>query len=122
MDQIKIHIRSLEVFAHHGLLPEERELGQPFVFDIVLSLTDSAATESDAIEDTVDYAAVCDLVVETATSRSFNLLEKLAAVTSDAILRQYPAVEAVKMRVTKTSPPIPHPVGGVAVSLERTRV
>lgn len=120
--QLKLHINGLEVYAYHGVLPEEKKLGQPFVFDIVLSLSESKAAESDVIEDTVDYADVCDLVIHTATRQSFNLLEKLASETAGAILRRYPAVASVKLKVTKTSPPIPHPVQGVAVSIELTRV
>lgn len=119
---IKIHINGLEVYAYHGVLPEERKLGQAFIFDIVLSLSpDSKAAESDAIEDTVDYADVCDLVIHTATRHPFNLLEKLAAEIASAILRRYPAVESVKLKVTKPSPPIAHPLKGVAVSLKRSR-
>lgn len=119
---VKIHVNGLEVYAYHGVLPEERKLGQAFIFDIVLSLSSvSKAAESDAIEETVDYADVCDLVVHTATRQSFNLLEKLASEIAGAILRRYSAVESVKIMVTKPSPPISHPLKGVAASLERRR-
>lgn len=118
---MRITIKNLEVFAHHGLLPEERRLGQQFLFDIGLSLKHSAATETDDVADTVDYAAVCDCVVQVATAATYNLLEKLAAVTADAILERFAAVDRVKVRVAKASPPIPHPVGQIAVMLKRNR-
>jgi dihydroneopterin aldolase len=119
--KVKITIEGLEVFAHHGLLPKEREISQPFVFDITLLLKRCAAAETDDIADTVDYAGVCDLVVSTATATSFNLLEKLATVVADAILANYPVVDKVKLRVCKTTPPISHSLSGVAVSLKRER-
>lgn len=119
---LRITIKGLEVFAHHGLLPEEKRLGQTFLFDIGLSQKQTRAPSTDDITDTVDYAAVCDCVAEVAAARSYNLLEKLASVIADEILARFPAVDRVKVRVAKTSPPISHPVSQVAVMLKRTRV
>ena len=119
--QLRITIKGLEVFAYHGVLPQEREAGQMFLFDIGLSLKQSAAPASDDIADTVDYAAVCDVVVEAATAETCNLLEKVAAVVADQIIARFPEVDRVKVRVAKTAPPIPHPVGQVAVMLKRNR-
>ncbi|MBE0428449.1 MAG: dihydroneopterin aldolase [Thermoleophilia bacterium] len=118
---LRITIKGLEVFAHHGVLPEEREQGQRFLFDIGISLKRSAASESDKLEDTVDYAAVCDVAVETATGESCRLLEKLAAMVADAILESFPAIDRVKVRVAKPEPPIAHTLGEVAVMVKRTR-
>ncbi|MHB1362032.1 MAG: dihydroneopterin aldolase [Thermoleophilia bacterium] len=118
---LRITIKGLEVFAYHGVLPEEKKQGQPFLFDIGLSQKQTSAPETDDIADTVDYAAVCDRVAEVATAGSYNLLEKLAAVVADDILERFPAVDRVKVRIAKTSPPISHPVSQVAVMLKRTR-
>jgi len=119
---LRITIKGLEVFAHHGLLAEEREKGQQFLFDIGISLKRTFAPDSDDIADTVDYGAVCDCVVETATADSYNLLERLAAVVADEILARFPAADRVKVRVAKAEPPIPHPLKEVAVLLKRTRL
>lgn len=118
---LRITIKALEVFAYHGLLPEEKRLGQLFLFDIGLSLKRSAALETDDVADTVDYAAVCDCVAEVAAAGSYNLLERLAAVVADAVLERFPAVDRVKVRVAKAAAPLPHPVGQVAVMIKRTR-
>lgn len=118
---LRITIKELEVFAHHGLYEEEKRLGQPFLFDIGLSLKQTQAPHTDDIADTVDYAAVCDCVVEVATANTFNLLERLASATADEILARFPNVDRVKVRVAKSAPPISHPVGQVAVMLKRTR-
>ncbi len=118
---LRITIRGLEVFAHHGVLPEERELGQIFRFDIGLSLKDSAAPESDDVADTVDYAAVCGLVVETATAHNYNLLERLASVIAETILEHYPQVSKAKVRAAKAAPPIKYPVGEISVMIKRDR-
>jgi dihydroneopterin aldolase len=118
---IEITIEGLEVFAHHGLLPEERELGQTFNFDIYLLLESCPACESDDVAETVNYAAVADTVVEAATGETYLLLEKLAAVIAEKVLAAYPGVSRVGIRAAKPAPPLPHVVESVAVYIERNR-
>ena len=64
MNHSRITIDGLEVFAHHGLLPEERETrpALPLRHQAVADGLPRPA-RSDDIADTVDYAAVCDRVV-----------------------------------------------------------
>jgi len=119
---LRITIRALEVFAHHGLLAQEREQGQTFRFDIGLSLKNSAAPRTDDIADTIDYAAVCDLVTEVATAADYNLLERLAGVIADEILEHFPRADKVKVRAAKVSPPVSQPVGEISVMVKRNRV
>lgn len=118
---VLIHIEGLEVMARHGLLPEEKEAEQLFRFDLELRLGSCQACVSDSIEDTVDYAAVIDEVVRTATARSFELLERLAAEVADAVLAAHPALDSVRVRVDKAAPPVEGGIGSVGVSLERER-
>jgi len=120
-DKLQINIDGLEVFAHHGLLPEEREHGQLFRFDVRLTLTECLACTSDDINATVDYAAVIDRLVAAATMDTYYLLEKLAAALAEVIISEFPVVDSVWIRVTKPSPPISHSVDSVSVSLERVR-
>jgi len=120
-NHLEINIDGLEVFAHHGLLPEEREHGQLFRFDVRLTLTECLACSSDDITATVDYAAVIDRLVAVTTTQTFYLLEKLAAALAEMVINEFPVVDRVWIRVTKPSPPMPHSVDGVSVSLERVR-
>lgn len=118
---LEVKIDGLEVFAHHGLLPEEREHGQLFRLDVRMTLTECEACDSDDISSTVDYAAVIDRLVAAATSDTYSLLEKLAAELADTVIGEFPVVDSVWIRVTKPSPPIPHSLDGVSVTLERVR-
>jgi dihydroneopterin aldolase len=101
---IRVHLKGLEVFGHHGVDEEERREGQSFVYDIRLSVSDEAL--SDRIEDTVDYRQVAEVVREVSDSRTFNLLEALAAAVADAIVERFP-VESVRLRVRKTKVDLP---------------
>ena len=74
----RIIIENLEVFARHGVFPEENVLGQKFLFSLTLWTDTRRAGISDALEDSVNYGEVCHLVQEYATSHTFRLLEALA--------------------------------------------
>lgn len=116
-----ISIEGLEVFAHHGVSREEKELGQFFIFDISLKVGECPARESDEITETVDYALVADNVVRAATTNTYSLLERLASVVAREILDVFPVVDSVRVRVAKKAPPLPHSVDGVATVVEYDR-
>jgi dihydroneopterin aldolase len=118
---VVISIEGLELFAHHGLLPEERRVGQLFRFDIRLKLAACPACESDDIGGTVDYAQVADCVAAVSASRDFNLLEGLAAAAADAIIERFAGVMLAAVRVSKSSPAMSHSVDKVAVTVKRQR-
>lgn len=117
----EITIEGLEVFAHHGLLDEERENGQLFKFDLALFLKNCGACSTDDINDTVDYAAVADCAAAAATSSTYFLLERLAGAVADSLLGSFAALDRVRVRVVKVTPPISHVVSGIGVTLERER-
>ena len=52
-DEIKI--TDLEVFANHGVFPEENTLGQKFVFTIKLYTDTRLAGKTDDLEDSINY-------------------------------------------------------------------
>ncbi len=117
MRGVEIEIRGLSVFAHHGVLPEEREQGQTFVLDVWLECPPSPAAATDELADAVDYSAVCDRVVELATGGPYRLLERLAALIADDLVDRY-GVTRARVRVAKPQAPIRHPLDEVAVVAE----
>ena len=118
MSSSLVEIRGLRAYAYHGVRDFERERGQPFVIDVWLACTPSAAQASDDLADAVNYSAVCDRVSELATGGPYNLLERLAAVIADDLAARYP-VEGVRVRVAKPHAPVAHDVAEVAVTVER---
>jgi dihydroneopterin aldolase len=113
----RIQICDLRVFAYHGVLDEEREQGQTFVLDVWLECPPSRADETDDLDDAVNYAAVCDRVVELAQGGPYRLLERLAALIADDLVARFGVTHA-RVRVAKPDVPIPHPLGEVAVVVE----
>ena len=51
----RIDLTGIEVWARHGVLPEEKTRDQPFVVDVGVFLDTAQAAASDDLEDTVDY-------------------------------------------------------------------
>ena len=67
---VTIEITGLQLFTHLGVTQAEREVGQRLVLDLRLDVGESDATVTDLVEDTVDYAEVCNLVALIAQQRS----------------------------------------------------
>lgn len=117
----KILIRDLKIFAYHGVNPEEKRDGQNFVFDIDLSVNITKACHSDNVEDTVSYAKVIKTVTRVCTAQKYDLLEKLAQVTADAILEEYSDVFAVSITLKKPEAPMKADFSWVGVQIYRER-
>ena len=98
--------------------PAERELGQRLVLDLSFSVGECDATVTDRLEDTIDYADVCQQVALAASERSFSTLEALCSSVADRLIDRYAATE-VTVRAAKPEPPIPLPVDEVAVEVSK---
>jgi len=115
-----IRLEGLSVYAHHGMVAEERSLGQRFEFDLDVDLPDCVACRTDDSADAVAYEALAAVVVEVATNFRFSLMEALADAVCMEVLAEFP-VSRVRIAVSKTAPSIPHTVARATVVLERTR-
>lgn len=117
----RIELRGLRVVAVVGVLPEERTRAQPLELDLELHVELAAAGRSDALEDTVDYGAVCDAVVAATAAARPQLLERLAESLTAAVLELDDRIHAVELSVRKLRPPVPHDLASSGVRLLRAR-
>ena len=115
---VSIEIAGLSLYTHHGVTAAEREIGQRLVLDLRLDVGECDATVTDRVEDTVDYASVCERVALVAQQRSYKTLERLCSAIADRLLADYRAME-VWVKATKPEPPIPLPVESVSVEVWR---
>jgi dihydroneopterin aldolase len=113
---VTIEITGLSLYTHHGVGAAEREVGQRLIFDLSFEVGECDATVTDRVEDTVDYADVCQQVALAAQERSYKTLERLCSAVADRMIDRYQA-EAVTVRATKPEPPIPLPVEEVSVEV-----
>lgn len=119
----KILIRGLEVNARHGVLAEEKLTPQPFIFDADLYADFFSAADDDNLDGTVNYAKACDILVNTATENSYNLIETLAFSGIYALFEEFNLKKA-RITVYKPQAPVKHKFGtvGVTVTAEKERV
>ena len=111
-----IRIKGLEIFAYHGVNPEEKENGQKFMQADI-----SRAAQTDDLNETVNYAAVRKTVNAVFTAQKYDLIERAAQVVCDAILENYPKVQSVTVELKKPEAPINAVFDYVSVEMTRSR-
>jgi 7,8-dihydroneopterin aldolase/epimerase/oxygenase len=116
----RIELRGLRVVASCGVLAEEHARRQPFEIDVDLCCDLSAAGASDALDDTVDYGAVCDELAAVAAERHHELMEHLAHRLAVAVLR-HDRVTEVDLVIRKLRPPVAHDLATAGVRVVRGR-
>ena len=116
----RIHLRGLEVYAHHGVFEFEQTEGQRFVVDVTLHIDLARAGRSDDLEDTVDYGAMAESVHACVAGERHQLIERVAERVAEVALA-YPLVAAVDVRVHKPEAPIPITFSDVVVDIHRSR-
>lgn len=116
----QIIIRGIRGMGYHGVFDHERANGQEFVVDVALDVSTSAAAQSDALADTVDYGVIASDVHALITGEAVDLVETLAERIAAACLAR-PGVQAVEVRVHKPDAPISVPFDDVEVRIRRGR-
>ena len=105
IEQSSIELRNLTFHAHHGVLPEERLLGNTFTIDITLDTDISHAVATDELNGTINYAEVYE-VIKKEMEKPSQLLEHICGRICTALLHHYPSLQRVVARVEKQNPPI----------------
>jgi dihydroneopterin aldolase len=111
----------LRFFGHHGLLPEEKAHGQILEVTVRLELSLAAAGRADDLTLTADYRAVYATIRAVLEGPRCHLVETLAESAAAALLRDFPAVSAVDVEVTKPHPPVNFAFSGLTIHIRRTR-
>lgn len=115
----KIRIQGLEIFARHGVLPEEKSLGQRFLLNAELTLDLREAGRTDNLAKSVDYAAVCHFMKTFFEEHPCSLIEAAAEQLAQALLLSFSPLEEVRLEVEKPWAPIGLPLQTVSVEIRR---
>ena len=119
MDKIKI--KNLQLFANHGVFPEENVLGQKFEVSATLHTSLREAGVSDKLEDSVNYGEVCCFIKDFVCGRTYKLLEALGENLARSLLMRYGSIRQVDLEIKKPWAPIGLPLENVSVELSRRR-
>ncbi len=118
MDQIKIE--DLEIFANHGVYPEENRLGQKFVISAVLHTDTRRAGLTDDLEASINYGEVSSFITSYVKDHTFKLIERVAEGLAEELLIRYQGLERISLEVKKPWGPVGLPLRSVSVAIERS--
>lgn len=113
-----IHLRGLEFYAYHGVLPEEQVLGQRFLIDMDIFSDLRQAGSSDQVGDTIHYGEVYQVVKACVTEARHQLLERLAEEIAQRVLAQF-SCSSIRVEVHKPQAPVPGVFRDISVEIWR---
>jgi dihydroneopterin aldolase len=117
----RIELRGLHLAGIVGVLPHEQAQAQPLEVDLDIVLDVVTAGSSDALGDTVDYGALCDVTEQAVVTTRFQLLEALAERIAADLLRADARIDAVTVSVRKLRPPVAQQLRTSGVRITRSR-
>jgi len=102
-----IVLTNLEFYGFHGVPDAEQEVGHRYRVSARLHLDQCGAETSDEIAETIDYAAVANVIQRLGTGTQCRTIERLARMMGDALLQDFPSLSVVEISVSKIAPPMP---------------
>lgn len=112
----KIELKTLKFYAYHGVAPQETKVGNWFIIDVTLTAPLEAAIRSDALEETINYAEVYEIVKKEMQIPS-RLLEHVAGRILDALKVRFPQLRETELKIAKLNPPFGGDVYSAAILL-----
>lgn len=111
-----ITLHHLRFHAFHGVLAQERVVGNDYVLSLRLGFDVSRAIYSDCVEDTLDYARVYQVVAQE-MEKPAALLERLAGRIGERLFREFPDITSAQVHLVKCNPPMGADSEGAGVEL-----
>ncbi|NCB92763.1 MAG: 2-amino-4-hydroxy-6-hydroxymethyldihydropteridine diphosphokinase [Clostridia bacterium] len=115
----KITISKLEIFANHGVFPEENVLGQKFVVSAVLYTNTRKAGLTDDLSESVNYGEVSHFIKKFVEGNTWKLLERVLEKLAEALLLEYLLLGKVDLKIEKPWAPVGLPLETVSVEISR---
>ncbi len=109
-----IKIKNASFYAYHGALKEEQDMGGKFEADIDIYTDFSKAAETDDLSLTINYDEVYKFINKLVHEKKYYLIESLATRIADDLLKYFPGISKIAVRVRKNNVP----VGGVIEYVE----
>lgn len=111
-----IELEKILFFAYHGVMPQEKKVGNQFEVNLKVKTDFSDALNDDLLDNTISYADMYEVVKEEMMIPS-DLIEHVAGRILRALTSRWPQIEAVELKVSKLNPPIQGDVAKASVIL-----
>ena len=115
----KIEIKNLEIFANHGVFPEENILGQKFVISATLYTDTRKAGLTDELTASIHYGEVSHMITDFLQKNTYKLLEAAVENLAELLLLSHPLHKKITLRIEKPWAPVGLPLKPVAEEITR---
>lgn len=115
----KIEIKELEIFANHGVFPEENVLGQKFVISATLYTSTRTAGLTDDLTASIHYGEVSQMITKFVQEHTYKLLETVVENLARMLLLTLPSLQKVTLKIEKPWAPVGLPLKTVSVEITR---
>lgn len=112
-------MENLEVFAHHGVFPEENRLGQKFLISLTMYVDSRPAGKADCLEQSVHYGEVSSFMTSYMHEHTYQLIEAAAEHLAEELLLRYSLLKGVTLELKKPWAPVGLPLETVSVKITR---
>ena len=116
----KIKLQNVRVYAYHGCLIEEGQIGSDYRVDLEIKANLSQSAKTDELKNTVDYVFLNKIIEEEMAIRS-KLLETVANRILDRVLLENKLVKKAKVSISKINPPIEGDVEMVSIVMKKCK-
>ena len=115
----EIHVENLEVFARHGVFPEENRLGQKFLISLTLFTHTRPAGTADCLTQSIHYGEVSAFLTDYMHEHTYQLIETAAEHMAEELLLRWPLLKGVTLELKKPWAPVGLPLETVSVKITR---
>ena len=114
-----IIIEGLKVDTVVGCFSWERQIIQPLMLDLTIHNDLMQAAQSDELNDTLNYAQICELAAQVIQQAQPKLIEHAAQLVLECLFTTFPSIESISITIRK--PAIIAQANAVGIRLERNR-
>lgn len=115
----EIHVENLEVFANHGVFPEETALGQKFLISLTMYIDTRKAGKTDELSHSINYGEVSSFMNVYTKEHPRKLIEAAAEDLAEELLLKFPLLKGVTLELKKPWAPVGLPLETVSVKITR---
>ena len=116
-DQIRVN--GIKAIGYHGVLPHEAIEGQEFSVDLLVTLDLRAASLSDDLAQTINYADLAQIAHDNIVGERVQLIERLAGRIAEEISSAYSQITSVSVTVHKPHAPVDVNFEDISVTITR---
>lgn len=114
--KLTINLDQMQFYAYHGVLEQERAVGNTFVVDLSLTLSKTTSLYQDELDETINYALVYDAVAEEMYKPS-QLLEHVVGRIAQRLFGDFPLIARLTIQLSKQKPPFSADIQAARISL-----